>query len=114
MVISKDYDTIEFLSNYDGVFETVAKFDINYHVRDVAVTGNVVAVGSPLENSNTGAVYIFERDSLGEWSYIVIVPDDHHRPGVEFGSAVGVLFQACIWVTKLTIFMTFSNNSSWF
>jgi hypothetical protein len=42
----------------------------------LAIEGNVIVVGSPYDNNNTGAVYVYEPDASGVWSQTAkLVPD---------------------------------------
>ena len=59
----------------------------------VSISGDRAVVGAPRVNDNgqnSGAVYIFERDSEGDWSQIVkLSPDDGERQDF-FGESVSV------------------------
>ena len=69
----------------------------------VALSGNLLAVGAPGQNSsatgingfepdesslNAGAVYLFERNAAGLWSQIAFVKASNTDPGDQFGGAV--------------------------
>ena len=90
-VVVKSYESIQFLSkNADGIFKNASTFEIDYNVFDMAISGNYTIVGSPLEDDNTGAAYVYEKDSSGEWSLFTrIVPSNISRRAY-FGLSVDV------------------------
>jgi choice-of-anchor B domain-containing protein len=57
----------------------------------LAVRGNIMAVGAPLQNGGRGAVYIFERTSpAGAWQEVAHLTDASSSENDQLGSAVAV------------------------
>ncbi len=61
----------------------------------VAISGDTAVVGAPLDNAtdiNSGSVYVYERDTCGEWVLVkkIITSDEIETRGDEFGSAVAI------------------------
>jgi len=71
----------------------------------VALDGDLLAVGAPRQNSNAsgidgneldqsmldaGAVYLFERNAIGDWRQIAFVKASHPSPFDEFGATVAL------------------------
>src|SRR5262249_3514804 len=56
----------------------------------VAISGDLVVVGSPARDGNTGAAYVFARDDAGSWTQGEPLVADDGDAGARFGTSVAV------------------------
>ncbi|MDD3375569.1 MAG: FG-GAP repeat protein, partial [Candidatus Omnitrophica bacterium] len=66
---------------------------IDYFGQSVAISGDVIAVGAPLDDENgmnAGAAYIFKKNASGIWVKINKIIASDGAAGDEFGAAVSV------------------------
>mmetsp|Transcript_18558 Transcript_18558/g.32645 ORF Transcript_18558/g.32645 Transcript_18558/m.32645 type:complete len:1114 (+) Transcript_18558:41-3382(+) len=74
----------------NGGFGIVQQIDVDFQPGSIAIFGDVMVVGSNWETLETGAAYIYERNSLGLWDQMQrIVPADS-RQDAEFGFHVDI------------------------
>ncbi|MFH0900468.1 MAG: hypothetical protein V2A73_07550 [Pseudomonadota bacterium] len=65
---------------------------VSNYAWDVAISGNIAAVGAPNEDNDdgdsTGAVFIFQRNEQGAWSFSEKLISSYAGPAAWFGSSV--------------------------
>ena len=83
---------IHFLSNVNGKYENMTTFKLDSSmICSIAISGDVAVAGTGCENSFSGVVYVFEKNSLGEWVQVVkIEPPSNISNGSFFGQSVGI------------------------
>jgi hypothetical protein len=79
-----------------GVWRQQAKLDSGINTPDdrfgcqIAIDGNLVVVGASGSNTNSGVVYLFERDGSGNWSKLIGLTPPGGRANSFFGDAVAL------------------------
>jgi len=81
---------VQFFTFTNGSFEFVRKIDIGYSAGSIVMNDNSVVIGSPSENDDTGAVYIYKKDVNGIWNETMKIVLDDIRQGTHFGYPVAI------------------------
>jgi len=82
---------VHFFAFINDNFDLVTKIDIDYYGGNVAMNDNMVVIGSPYENYDTGAIYMYEKDDNGIWKETMkIVPNDIQQDTTYFGISVAI------------------------
>ena len=90
VVVSRDFNDVQFFSLFDGKLEVMTTTGIDYYVSDIAISGTVAVLGAAGENNYAGSVYVYERDSSGIWNQTAHIPYSNTSHSAMFGNLVDI------------------------
>ncbi|MFH0899768.1 MAG: hypothetical protein V2A73_03980 [Pseudomonadota bacterium] len=80
--------------SHEDTLEAELKSTMANYAWDVAISGDIAAVGAPNEiddeGTSTGAVFLFKRTLQGSWTFLQKVISSHAKAACWFGSSVAL------------------------
>ena len=69
----------------NGTFETIQVLDVDYQPGHMKLFEDTLAIGANWETLETGAVYMYERNTSGLWNQVQRIVANDSRTDAEFG-----------------------------